>query len=93
MDSPIASDAISCDRLCFATGDNVETVLIDNLVVEAHYEDVPPPPFCGDGRHAWLPGDVSGPEGVPDCYVDNYDLDAIKQNWLDCSDPAEPLCN
>jgi len=87
------ADAVSCERLVFATRDNNERILIDNLVVELHDEDVPSPPYCGDGNHALLTGDVSGPKGKPDCYVDEYDLDAIVQRWLDCSDPAEPLCN
>jgi hypothetical protein len=89
----IANDAISCERVAFATRDNNSKVLIDNLITEVLYEDVPPPPYCGDGNHALLTGDVSGPVGKPDCYVDIYDLDAIVQRWLDCTDPAEPLCN
>lgn len=86
----IANDAISCERLAFATRDNNDKVLIDNIVTEVRDT---PPPFCGDGSHAWLDGDISGPEEKPDCYVDGYDLDAMAQRWLECSDPAEPLCN
>ena len=89
----IANDAISCERLCFATRDNNDKVLIDNLITEWSHEDYPPPPYCGDENTVWLAGDISGPGGEPDCYVDNYDLDAFIQNWLECSDPAEPLCN
>jgi hypothetical protein len=29
-----------------------------------------------------LYADISGPEGVPDCVVDTYDLDAFAAEWL-----------
>lgn len=89
-DANIENDAISCERLVFSTRDNNERILIDNLVTEVHST---PPPFCGDGTHAWLDSDISGPEGKPDCYVDIYDLDAMTKDWLDCADPSVPLCN
>jgi hypothetical protein len=40
-----------------------------------------------------IPGDISGPLGRPDCYVDLHDLAAIAQSWLECSDPANTLCS
>ena len=88
-DAGIASDAISCERLCFATRDGNEKVLIDNIFTEVWDEA---PRSCGDGSHAWLTGDISGPSGGPDCYVNNYDLDAALLNWLNCNDPADAAC-
>jgi hypothetical protein len=37
-------------------------------------------------------GDISGPFGRPDCYVDLYDLAAMAQSWLLCGDPANSAC-
>jgi|GEM_PF-2390155 len=30
-----------------------------------------------------MPGDISGPGGVPDCYVDLYDVVVLAENWLE----------
>ncbi len=39
---------------------------------------------CGDLIEAGLtlPGDISGPEGKPDCYVNIYDLAELARQWL-----------
>jgi hypothetical protein len=34
-----------------------------------------------------LDGDISGPAGEPDCYVNLYDLAAMAANWQLCNDP------
>jgi len=39
-----------------------------------------------------IPGDISGPHGRPDCYVNLYDLASMGLSWLDCSDPANSAC-
>ena len=36
--------------------------------------------------------DFSGPEGVPDCYIDLYDFAAFAGNWLYCNNPQDPDC-
>ena len=35
-------------------------------------------------------GDISGPEGTPDCIVDLYDIAALSGNWLGCN--LYPTC-
>jgi concanavalin A-like lectin/glucanase superfamily protein len=36
--------------------------------------------------------DVSGPLGVPDCYVDIHDFAALAGEWLGCNDPQDADC-
>lgn len=36
--------------------------------------------------------DLSGPAGVPDCYVNIYDLAAIAVDWLKCNNPQDAAC-
>ena len=45
-------------------------------------------PWCGDW--SYLKGDLSGPEGNPDCYVDVYDIAAMAVGWMKCTDPTDP---
>jgi len=42
--------------------------------------------------HGPLIGDVSGPEGKPDCHVDFFDAAATFGVWLECNDPDDPTC-
>ena len=46
------------------------------------------PPDCT----ADIPGDISGPEGVPDCSVDIYDIIALASDWLTCSLVPQTAC-
>lgn len=46
---------------------------------------------CGD--NGYLTSDISGPDGIPDCYVDIYDFAQIAANWLDCTDPNNVDCS
>jgi|GEM_PF-3157690 len=46
---------------------------------------------CG-GRY-YPVGDISGPQGQPDCYVDMYDLMTLAAQWLNCNDPKNPAKN
>ena len=39
-----------------------------------------------------IPGDISGPEGRPDCRVDFWDFALMALNWLECNDPDDPVC-
>jgi len=69
-------------------------VSFDNLNVTAM--TLPPAPgarFCGDVGTEYLPGDVSGPEGTADCYVDFYDIGFMASEWLECTDPTDPQCD
>lgn len=50
------------------------------------------PLVCGDPGTEYLPGDISGPEGIRDCYVDLYDFAQLVHDWLGCTDPANPDC-
>jgi hypothetical protein len=49
-------------------------------------------PFCGDGNHVLIIGDISGPAGQPDCYLNLFDFAAITEDWYDCTDPANVIC-
>ena len=51
------------------------------------------PNHCGDLYTLTLAGDISGPAGYPDCYVDLYDLTALSQVWLECTDPKNVDCS
>jgi concanavalin A-like lectin/glucanase superfamily protein len=41
---------------------------------------------------AQISGDVSGPNGIPDCYVDVHDIQVLLLNWLICHDLNNPAC-
>ena len=49
-------------------------------------------PADGCGLWGFLPMDTSGPDGVPDCVVDIFDLIPVAMDWLQCVDPADPGC-
>lgn len=49
-------------------------------------------PFCGDGNHVVITGDISGPAGQPDCYLNMYDFAALSEDWFECTDPANASC-
>jgi hypothetical protein len=46
------------------------------------------PPFC----EQYSPYDISGPAGVPDCYVNMYDLAALGKDWLNCNLVPQTAC-
>lgn len=39
-----------------------------------------------------LAADLSGPAGVPDCYINIYDLAAMAADWLNCNNPEDATC-
>jgi hypothetical protein len=48
-------------------------------------------PTCADviADGLMLSLDLTGPDGVPDCYVDIYDLAIMLSRWGECNDPAD----
>ncbi|MBN1435820.1 MAG: hypothetical protein JW936_01990 [Sedimentisphaerales bacterium] len=49
---------------------------------------VPAPTACGDPYTYYLTGDLGG----TDCQVDIIDVSVLAEQWLQCSDPANPEC-
>ena len=43
--------------------------------------------FCGSETYPHPPGDVSGPDGFPDCYLDFYDFAVWAAHWLEYTGP------
>ena len=43
---------------------------------------------CGDTGTDYLTTDLSGPDGVADCYVNLYDLIVFTEQWLGCTIPG-----
>ena len=39
-----------------------------------------------------IASDISGPDGVADCYIDLYDFAAVAADWLRCNNPADANC-
>ncbi|MBN1437760.1 MAG: hypothetical protein JW936_11865 [Sedimentisphaerales bacterium] len=61
-----------------------------NLFIDSIYIGDEPvlaafPSECGDRGTVYFPGDISGPIGAPDCYVDMYDLAVLAQQWLEAN--------
>jgi len=44
-------------------------------------------PGCGDAEHPYPPGDLSGPDGVPDCFLDFYDFAVWAAHWMEYTGP------
>ena len=70
------------------TADDTTAVISDSVTITVEN------PTCQDIIDDGLlkAADISGPEGVPDCYVDLYDFAAIAGNWLYCNNPQDPDC-
>ncbi|HOK96336.1 MAG TPA: hypothetical protein PK052_09650 [Anaerohalosphaeraceae bacterium] len=51
-------------------------------------------PTCADilAEGLGMAADLSGPAGVPDCYVNMYDLAAMAASWLTCNNPEDTGC-
>jgi parallel beta-helix repeat protein len=43
--------------------------------------------FCGSGAYPYPPGDVSGPDGVRDCFLDFYDFAVWAAHWMEYTGP------
>ena len=61
--------------------------------LQTHYDDISisePPTLtleCGDVGTTYLPLDVSGPSGAPDCYINLHDFSALADDWLKSTVP------
>ena len=51
------------------------------------------PLACGDAATPYPAGDLSGPNDVRDCYVNQYDAVAMAQQWLQCTAPNQQGCD
>ena len=60
---------------------------IDEVVIYDTY--FPGPPICTRE----LAGDISGPQGKADCYVNIYDLAMLADQWFECNDSIDPSCD
>jgi len=69
-----------------------EVAIYDNALSPEEVEKIytEGPLYCGMTGMTLLKGDISGPTGLSDCYIDLYDLAAILENWLECTDPFNP---
>jgi hypothetical protein len=43
--------------------------------------------FCGSGAYPYPPGDVSGPDGVRDCFLDFYDFAVLAAHRMEYTGP------
>ena len=70
------------------TADDTTAVVYDEVTIEVDII------ACQDIIDAGTlaTGDISGPDGTPDCYVDLYDFAAIAGNWLYCNNPQDAGC-
>jgi len=64
---------------------------IDEIRISRVARFEPPLPVCGDPGTV-MEADISGPDGVPDCYVNMYDFAALAAAWLNCTEPTDPNC-
>jgi hypothetical protein len=54
-----------------------------------HFDDIRLCPAGCIGAYSDLNADISGPDGQPDCAVDNWDLKAAAQEWLTAGADAD----
>jgi len=70
------------------TADDTMATVYDEVTITV--EDPTCQDIINDGL--LIMGDISGPEEVPDCYVDLYDFAVFAGNWLRCNDPQNSEC-
>jgi len=81
------------------TGYGVQgAVIVDYNITNPGKTTIPgtiEPSTCQDliDEGSLIAGDISGPEGTPDCYVDIYDFAFFAGEWLRCNDPQNPDCD
>ncbi len=62
---------------------NQGTVYLDDIqLADPAIEEDTCAAVLADPDQGPLTGDISGPEGEPDCYIDIYDLVALAGQWL-----------
>ncbi|MBE0537194.1 MAG: hypothetical protein IH624_16145 [Phycisphaerae bacterium] len=51
-------------------------------------------PTCADviAEGKLMAGDLSGPDGTPDCRIDLYDFVRMAEDWMRCNDPGAVEC-
>ncbi len=64
---------------------DITEIMIDNLHLESTWADCDPAVDAG----YTLAGDLSGRVGIPDCYVNTYDLEFLVNNWLSLYDLSD----
>jgi len=71
------------------TADDTMAAIYDEVTITAEN------PTCQDviDNSLLIAGDFSGPDGIPDCYIDLYDFAAFADYWLRCNDPQDPACD
>ena len=85
---PNFNDLIRINRISFESEGTVSW-FVDDVVIET----LPfGPHYCGDEGTVYHEGDISGPDGQPDCLINLYDLSFLAARWLDCADPHEATC-
>ena len=75
------------ENLQYVSSEDANTANRPELVIT--YE----PLACG---HPGVPspvGDISGPNGVADCYVDIYDMAEMAVDWVSCTIPGQAGCD
>ena len=70
------------------TADDTVSIATDDVLVAIEI------PACADviADGLGIATDISGPEGVADCYIDLYDFAAVAADWLRCNNPADANC-
>ena len=71
------------------TADDTVSASFDEVVIDLQV------PVCADviADGLGLASDISGPEGVADCYVDLHDFAALAADWLSCNNPIDASCD
>ena len=87
-DPTVTFPTVAGSYILSLTADDGDVQVTDevNIVLEI--------PTCDDviADGLGLTMDVSGPDGIPDCRVDIYDLAELAVDWLRCNDPVDITC-
>jgi len=67
--------------LVFEVDDQLNDPVADDMTVTV-YEDACEAARVGDNRAGDYPGDITGPDGVPDCLINLHDFAALAMEWL-----------
>ena len=88
VEDPTATFSEAGIYVLYLTANDGHAVVSDEVTITVN------DPTCQDVIDGGLliVGDVSGPEGSPDCHVNLYDFAAFAGNWLSCNNPQDPGC-
>lgn len=67
--------------LVFEADDQLNDPIADDMTVTV-YENACEAARVGDNRAGDYPGDITGPDGVPDCLINLQDFAALAMEWL-----------